>query len=803
MVFSTKANPTTRENIANVYGVKTLYALIPLDLDLQLVSSAPKSLLQKSVAPQDDSAHRAVRILGHISRPVFGEGRQTPDRQMFFVNSRPCGLPQISKAFNEVYKSYNVTQSPFIFADIRLDPNAYDVNVSPDKRTILLHEQNALLDALKQSLNDLFDSHEQTVPQSTLPAAKLSTFQPLSISRTAPVTTVADPASQASDNSGHVESSVASEQDSSDREGSLNGPRDLISKFATRNVVDRRGDMSHKFQNTAMAKALKPLSSVVAAEQIAGDATSLQTEEDDLSESDGPEATSQAPAGAERHVQDFNAGLASQQLNKTVANQDGATDTHLGARKLSALERTIRATTPETIPSAFDRLKSAALQTSLSVSDSVGKKHRSGSKWTKSPRVKFIKASSFAQRLEAFSSTASPRSADGGDDDSDDGEESSDADDDEGGVEGEDITSENKDDTAQHSPGESDSDYLDEEEEKRKQELQVQELVEQAEAQANIPTKDSAKRATSLLSSTGPKDSTTQLTTVIDISTNGLKQQMRQLQSSKQGAYNKQGSTAATAKTFAAASVSAEEKLSLTISKPDFARMRIAGQFNLGFILATRSSTSSTPKGTASPEDLFIIDQHASDEIYNFHRLSATTILTPQALVRPHQLELTAIEEETIMEHKDTLTRNGFSIAIDTSGGAPVGSRCKLLTLPTSRETVFDLRDLEELLALLGDAGAASTPGSPRDVIRPSRVRKMLAMRACRSSIMVGRTLKQSGMRKVVDHMGEIDRPWNCPHGRPTMRHLAGLTDWSGWREDGGGIDWKVWLDKANSAVQD
>lgn len=23
--------------------------------------------------------------------------------------------------------------------------------------------------------------------------------------------------------------------------------------------------------------------------------------------------------------------------------------------------------------------------------------------------------------------------------------------------------------------------------------------------------------------------------------------------------------------------------------------------------------------------------------------------------------------------------------------------------------------------------------------------------------------------------MGEIDQPWNCPHGRPTMRHLLSL----------------------------
>ncbi len=40
---------------------------------------------------------------------------------MFFVNGRPCGLPQVAKAFNEIYKSYSVAQSPFIMADLRMD----------------------------------------------------------------------------------------------------------------------------------------------------------------------------------------------------------------------------------------------------------------------------------------------------------------------------------------------------------------------------------------------------------------------------------------------------------------------------------------------------------------------------------------------------------------------------------------------------------------------------------------------------------------------------------------------------------
>lgn len=41
--------------------------------------------------------------------------------------------------------------------------------------------------------------------------------------------------------------------------------------------------------------------------------------------------------------------------------------------------------------------------------------------------------------------------------------------------------------------------------------------------------------------------------------------------------------------------------------------------------------------------------------------------------------------------------------------------------------------------------------------------------------VMIGTALSVSEMKKLVAHMGEIEHPWNCPHGRPTMRHLANL----------------------------
>lgn len=41
--------------------------------------------------------------------------------------------------------------------------------------------------------------------------------------------------------------------------------------------------------------------------------------------------------------------------------------------------------------------------------------------------------------------------------------------------------------------------------------------------------------------------------------------------------------------------------------------------------------------------------------------------------------------------------------------------------------------------------------------------------------VMIGTALNVQEMRKLVTHMGEIEHPWNCPHGRPTMRHIVSL----------------------------
>ncbi|XP_077296592.1 mismatch repair endonuclease PMS2 [Arctopsyche grandis] len=196
-----------------------------------------------------------------------------------------------------------------------------------------------------------------------------------------------------------------------------------------------------------------------------------------------------------------------------------------------------------------------------------------------------------------------------------------------------------------------------------------------------------------------------------------------------------------------------EEELQKEISKEMFAQMEIIGQFNLGFII------------TRLEDDLFIIDQHATDEKYNFETLQKTTVLSNQKLVVPQSLELTGVNECILMDNLEVCRKNGFTFEINEE--APPTKRVKLLTVPISKNCVFGKEDIEELLFMLKDA--------PHQICRPSRVQTMFASRACRKSVMIGTALSKSIMKKLIDHMGMIDHPWNCPHGRPTIRHLVNL----------------------------
>ena len=256
-------------------------------------------------------------------------------------------------------------------------------------------------------------------------------------------------------------------------------------------------------------------------------------------------------------------------------------------------------------------------------------------------------------------------------------------------------------------------------------------------------------------------------------------------------------------------------ELERVFRREDFREMRVVGQFNLGFILCTLG------------DDLFIVDQHASDEIYNFERLQRTTTLNRQPLLVPKNLELTAAEEQTVHRNMPTFLANGFGFC-EVDQPPPTIRSLALNSVPFSKGTTFGADDVHELIGMLDQGeyalparsqltvglsrrstgGSLGSGSSVSEIVRPSRVRTMLAMRACRCSIMIGKALDAKTMRRVLDNLSDLQAPWNCPHGRPTMRHLADMRklrkrsrDGAGGGGDGGG-GWRRGFGHARKKVK-
>ncbi|KAF2402077.1 DNA mismatch repair protein MutL [Trichodelitschia bisporula] len=759
VAFATNANPTTRENIANVYGAKTLTALIPLDLSLEMVPTEPGH----------DSPH-TVHLRGHISRPVVGEGRQTPDRQMFFVNARPCALPQVSKAINEVYKSYNITQSPFIFANLVMDTNAYDVNVSPDKRTILLHDQAALLDTLKESLHAMFAAHEQSVP-AAMPAMARRTATPgPSFVSARKLVETADDSSSIAPNSPPMPTRSRPTTSTPSAEPSSNpaSPRRILSYGPPRSRVFTRPYNDGFSSNTPVSVSKQPTITSAFARISHGKSPSPDPDESipAISSSRPPPSSALQSALAHMRPRRAPAELATITIGERTTVAAVGTGT-AGKRRRVQEERNV-VSTP-----LLGRLRRFAAPGTAAAEE----REEEGDE-EEEEEVEDI--SDGEDEEEAPAPTAyEPRwiePAEGsGDEAPEPGAAPASAEPDEGPA-SRPASAEPEDEPPASRPASPDPMPTD-----------PTSTAEPTKGQTEKAEADALSRATRLLRTKSKKYSTLHLTTTLSTSPSTIAASTTLLRTalSPYAAMDLED-------TGEVDGVSAEERLSLTVRKVDFARMRVVGQFNKGFIIAVRpgggpGSSPSDETPAAGTDETFIIDQHAADEKYNFERLAASTALHPQRLVRPLPLSLSAADVETLANNNAALAKNGFAVEVTTSEN---GEQTAMLTaLPMSKEIIFAPEDLEELLALLSEGGGGAVP-------RPGKVRKILASRACRSSVMVGTDLDVKKMGRVVRQLGGMDKPWNCPHGRPTMRHLAGLGGWRGWGE-GEETDWGAYAREA------
>uniref|UniRef100_A0AC35UBJ4 MutL_C domain-containing protein n=1 Tax=Rhabditophanes sp. KR3021 TaxID=114890 RepID=A0AC35UBJ4_9BILA len=194
-----------------------------------------------------------------------------------------------------------------------------------------------------------------------------------------------------------------------------------------------------------------------------------------------------------------------------------------------------------------------------------------------------------------------------------------------------------------------------------------------------------------------------------------------------------------------------EAELKCEIRKTDFQNMEIIGQFNMGFIFCSLG------------HNIFVFDQHACDEIYNYEMLIKNTTITSQPLQTPTVLDVGALRENVLQNNIAVFEKCGFRLKIDES--REVGSRTLLTALPVVAKCQYETSDLIQMLDNLLNF--------PNSNCVPKKTKALFASMACRKSVMIGKPLSFRQMRSIVEHLEDLKAPWNCPHGRPTFRFIA------------------------------
>ncbi|SCZ87335.1 BZ3500_MvSof-1268-A1-R1_Chr2-2g04801 [Microbotryum saponariae] len=698
--LQTTISQDLRSNFSSIFSPVALNDMIELDLEFEVSAEQSARAISRGLT-LDGPVQVVVR--GLISKPAPGHGRSINNRSFYYVNGRPFTATKISKAVTEVYRRFNTNAFPFVVADFQMRagklqtrsqhssnssisicirvldvPDAYDVNVSPDKRTIFLHQEGKLIASLKNALEELFSpsqsSYPITHPQLTVSPkemksdrSEVQSFKQV-VDLLPPMPTLPERSTFLDGVSEDEEESLPQVERPSKRSRIVEDEEDVDEEEAE--VILDEDEMEVDDEPSSTQE-----------EEV----NELSLLEDDLEESPAPSLPATEPSGTLERA-------ASEEEEYAPANSN------------------FRGSTRRTVVKTMD-LSAWVVKIKANEPNSSRPQGRTPATENGSTRM---------GRVD------SPDQA---------------------------VDSRRSDRTQSITP-----------QVKTTQDVRAQNVVAKVDHEGvkvksvSCPTNfskitqawNSARPSTSDLRPSQPAPEEPEPASfdgdkMIDLSRAGVNKNSEQ----------------------------AEQALSLVVTKQDFACMSIVGQFNHAFIIARRTRRSTSSGGDKTPiplqDDLFIIDQHASDEKYNYEDLQKSTVIQSQRLIQPRTLHLLAQDELLAIEHAKTLRLNGFEVLLDED--AKVGERVKLVAQPVSGSTTFGVSDLEELLELLKGSDWSHHGHAPR----PSKVQKMFASRACRKSVMFGHALNEAQSASIVRNMSQMDRPWSCPHGRPTMRWALGV----------------------------
>jgi len=165
----------------------------------------------------------------------------------------------------------------------------------------------------------------------------------------------------------------------------------------------------------------------------------------------------------------------------------------------------------------------------------------------------------------------------------------------------------------------------------------------------------------------------------------------------------------------------------------------------------------------AEAEDgLVLIDQHAAHERVRFEELMAeyaSQEKSKQPLLVPAQLELSSDEVGILKENMEIF--NGLGFEIEHFGGNTF--------LVQAVPNCLVKEEIDEVIkGVLDDLGAEKKPSNMQ-----GHVEEILTYMSCRSAIKFGQSLNMLEMEALIKQMDKLERPYTCPHGRPTMVSLT------------------------------
>lgn len=132
-------------------------------LEIKTVQPSENSLLEFNLNEETvRKMNEPFQLEGFISSCSHGQGRSCADRQFYFINGRPCDPSKVMKLVNEIYHSYNRNQYPCIVLNITTHLHQVDINVTPDKRQLMLINEKLLLATIKVNLRCIFTNFTRT-----------------------------------------------------------------------------------------------------------------------------------------------------------------------------------------------------------------------------------------------------------------------------------------------------------------------------------------------------------------------------------------------------------------------------------------------------------------------------------------------------------------------------------------------------------------------------------------------------------------------------------------------------------------